>query len=237
LFGADELTRFYGSISARGGVNFGNGGVVEVSGKELLVFTGLVNAGAWNGQPGRLLLDPKNIIIQDPNSPLATFLSPDDEGTSAGDQFGYAVAAFGTNVLVGAFLDDPGGVAEAGSAYLFDGTTGALLRTFNNPAPDVRDEFGFAIAPVGRNVLIAAQGDSDGRQRAGSVYLFDGNTGELLLTINNPEPAAFDRFGWSVAGVGTNLLVGTPLDDPGGVVDAGSAYLFDGGTGSATANF
>jgi hypothetical protein len=76
-----------------------------------------------------------------------------------------------------------------------------------------------------------------GDRRAGSVYLFDGNTGELLLTINNPEPAAFDRFGWSVAGVGTNLLVGTPLDDPGGVVDAGSAYLFDGGTGALLRTF
>ena len=60
---ANDVTRYYGEIYARGGASFGNGGFVEVSGKNLLDFNGQVNTTAANGQRGMLLLDPKNIII------------------------------------------------------------------------------------------------------------------------------------------------------------------------------
>lgn len=60
---ADEATRFYGNIRARGGNNAGNGGFVEVSGKENLAFDGFVDVGATFGENGQLLLDPANVII------------------------------------------------------------------------------------------------------------------------------------------------------------------------------
>jgi len=60
---ADNATRFYGNISARGGTNGGNGGFVEVSGKQNLAFEGFVNVGATAGEGGQLLLDPATVII------------------------------------------------------------------------------------------------------------------------------------------------------------------------------
>jgi len=230
---ANQLTGFYGSISTRGGASAGNGGLVEVSGKELLVFTGLVDAGASNGNPGSLLLDPKDITITDANSPLAQFLKPTP---ATDDRFGYSVAGFGDNILIGALFDDPGGVTDAGSAYLFSGTTGALLFTFNNPFPQAGDQFGWSVAGVGNNVLIGAPyDDPDGIGDAGSAYLFSGTTGALLQTFNKPNPRTFERFGDSVAGVGGNALVGAlaAFEDIGGgeVVDVGAAYLFDSSTG------
>ncbi|AFY39952.1 filamentous hemagglutinin family outer membrane protein [[Leptolyngbya] sp. PCC 7376] len=60
---ADNITRFFGEISAQGGNNSGNGGFVEVSGKRSLYFDGEVDTRAFNGQPGSLLLDPINITI------------------------------------------------------------------------------------------------------------------------------------------------------------------------------
>jgi filamentous hemagglutinin family protein len=60
---ADEVTGFYGNISARGGLNFGNGGFVEVSGKHHLDFNGLVDVGAIAGEAGQLLLDPESVVI------------------------------------------------------------------------------------------------------------------------------------------------------------------------------
>ncbi len=60
---ADQVTGFYGKISARGGFNFGNGGFVEISSKQDLAYQGQVNAGATNGATGTILLDPTNIVI------------------------------------------------------------------------------------------------------------------------------------------------------------------------------
>jgi filamentous hemagglutinin family protein len=60
---SDDSTQFYGTISARGGANSGNGGFVEVSGKQVLDFNGQVDTFAANGQPGTLLLDPTNIEV------------------------------------------------------------------------------------------------------------------------------------------------------------------------------
>ncbi len=60
---ADRATTFLGSISAKGGSVTGNGGFVEVSGKENLLFQGKVNTTALNGLAGTLLLDPNNITI------------------------------------------------------------------------------------------------------------------------------------------------------------------------------
>ncbi len=61
---SDEATSFYGNITAQGGKTAGDGGFVEVSGKENLIFKGLVNTSAVNGNFGTLLLDPKNIAIK-----------------------------------------------------------------------------------------------------------------------------------------------------------------------------
>jgi filamentous hemagglutinin family protein len=60
---ADETTRFYGKITARGGPIGGDGGFVETSGKQNLDFNGLVDVGATVGKGGLLLLDPDSVVI------------------------------------------------------------------------------------------------------------------------------------------------------------------------------
>jgi filamentous hemagglutinin family protein len=60
---SDGETSYEGSILARGGAETGNGGLVEVSSKQLLLFNGLVDAGASHGNNGSLLLDPYNFTI------------------------------------------------------------------------------------------------------------------------------------------------------------------------------
>jgi filamentous hemagglutinin family protein len=63
IIGSDEATRFYGSISAKGGAHSGNGGFVEVSGKQGLDYNGFADTRAANGATGTLLLDPTNIEV------------------------------------------------------------------------------------------------------------------------------------------------------------------------------
>jgi filamentous hemagglutinin family protein len=212
---SDQLTRFYGSISARGGMYSGNGGLVEVSG-HLLMFAGAVDASAVNGQPGTLLIDPQSITIRDTSSPLATFLNPN----TTNDAFGLSVAGVGDLIAIGAPFAVVGGAERVGIAYLFD-RQGRQITTFNNPNPNIRDEFGFALTGVGENfLLIGAPGDFN---RVGAAYLYN-LTGELQTTFNNPAPSVpGGEFGISVAAVQNNVLIGAWLNNGG----AGAAYLFN----------
>jgi len=107
---------------------------------------------------------------------------------------------------------------------------GDLLLSISNPKPSENANFGYSVAAVGDNILVGCPYDDTGARDAGAAYLFSSSTGELLRTFSNPTPAEDDSFGWSVAGVGGNALIGAYLDDT-MAPDAGAAYLFDASTG------
>src|SRR3990167_3231354 len=61
---SDNLTKAYGSLSARGGIYSGNGGLIETSSHNYLDINGLeVNTSSLHGKSGTWLLDPTNIYI------------------------------------------------------------------------------------------------------------------------------------------------------------------------------
>ncbi len=60
---ADGDTSYRGHASVRGGINGGDGGFVEVSGKQRLDYRGTVDMRAPQGKNGTLLLDPTDITI------------------------------------------------------------------------------------------------------------------------------------------------------------------------------
>ena len=85
---SEEDTRFSGQISARGGREGGNGGLIETSGKQYLaVVGGQVDASAPKGSSGAWLLDPRNVTIQDATTAGGTFdgLDPNTFTPSADD--------------------------------------------------------------------------------------------------------------------------------------------------------
>ncbi|MEM9119663.1 MAG: filamentous hemagglutinin N-terminal domain-containing protein [Cyanobacteria bacterium P01_F01_bin.56] len=61
---SEGTTGFAGEIVANGGANAGDGGFVEVSGAQTLIYDGNVSAIASHGQVGTLLLDPVDITIR-----------------------------------------------------------------------------------------------------------------------------------------------------------------------------
>ncbi len=61
---SDETTRAHGTISAKGGGQGGNGGLVETSGKFFDVARVQVDASASKGKAGEWLLDPNDITIR-----------------------------------------------------------------------------------------------------------------------------------------------------------------------------
>ena len=143
-----------------------------------------------------------------------------------GDNFGVAVAGLGGNVLIGSPFAHVDGGSSPGAAYLFDGSSTALLRTYSNPNARSNDFFGFSVASAGNNVLVGANRSRNDTSQIGAAYLLDGSTAAVLRTFPNPTPANGDQFGISVAAVGNNVLVGDFTDDTGGK-DAGAAYLID----------
>ncbi len=157
------------------------------------------------------------------------------------DYFGSHVAMDGANAVIGAYRDDPGGVRDAGVAYLFDASgphdgslTNVPLQVFRNPAPSAGDRFGEAVAVAGNDVVIGVPSDDGSGQHAGAAYLFDATTGDQVLTFPGPTNAAHPTldagacFGISVAMVGNSVLVGAMKGGPQG---AGAAYLFDADSG------
>src|SRR5207244_1816865 len=104
-----------------------------------------------------------------------------------GDVFGNSVAVSGNTVVVGASQDDTG-AEDAGSAYVFNATTGALVVTLNNPTPAQNDFSGRAVAVSGNTVVVGAYVDDTGALDAGSAYVFNAATGALIDTLYNPTP-------------------------------------------------
>ena len=61
---SNEATKFYGTVSAKGGKVLGDGGLIEISGKSLDYKPAIPpSTSAVNGKTGQLLLDPTNVII------------------------------------------------------------------------------------------------------------------------------------------------------------------------------
>ena len=69
---ADKTTDYQGHIEAKGGAQGGDGGSVEVSGKQNLKFNGTVDTSAAKGKTGTLLLDPTDLTITNTGSATDT---------------------------------------------------------------------------------------------------------------------------------------------------------------------
>ena len=132
------------------------------------------------------------------------------------DGFGPSVAISDSNVLVGAF----GTNNHAGAAYLYNASSGNLLRTFLDPAQKAGDDFGLSVAISGNNILVGAEGTGT---NAGAAYLYDASAGSLQHTFADPSQAPSNYFGKSVAVSGSNVLVGVGRDTSD---NAAAAYLF-----------
>jgi hypothetical protein len=129
------------------------------------------------------------------------------------DEFGAAVAVSGDLVVVGAPFDDAAGL-NAGAAYVFNAASGALLRTFTNPARTAGDTFGTAVAIDGNRVVVGAPWHDGPVADTGAAYLFDTVTGNLLATLGHSNVRAGEQFGAAVAIAGPRIVVSAPYADP-----------------------
>jgi sulfur relay (sulfurtransferase) DsrC/TusE family protein len=202
---------------------FGNR--IAISGTRLVV-------GAYADETGAN--EAGSVYIYDLSSaaPTAPVLTLNNPNPASGDRFGFSVAISGTRVAVGAYQDDPGGVVNAGSVYIYDlgGVVPAVpVAALNNPGPAVDDQFGYSVGISGTRVVVGALADDTGASNAGSAYVYELSSATPTVpvrTLNNPSPATNDIFGLSVAIAGTRVVVGAPFHDT-GATNAGSAFVYD----------
>jgi FG-GAP repeat/HYR domain/Abnormal spindle-like microcephaly-assoc'd, ASPM-SPD-2-Hydin len=197
------------------------------------------------GAPDDDVLDDSNTVIDvgsayvytltssgTPSIPTATLSVTLNQVAERAFDFGRSVAILSTGfrVVVGAPVALTDGTYE-GKAYFYDvlnltattPPTAPLLSRFQATSPD---NFGTSVAISGTRMVVGVPFayDEMSNSPVGRAYVYEtsGPTPTLVATLNNPTPAAYDYFGWSVAISGSRVVVGAQGDN-----SSGSAYVYD----------
>jgi len=208
---ADEVTRAFGKISARGGAEGGDGGLVETSGKQDLEVTRTPDVTAPAGDGGLWLVDPNDITIvagagnvnindADP------FVSSNDGATLGVDLIVNALTG-GASVSV---TTGTGGTdAEDGDILLdapldYDGTGNNSLSLIAHDDVFINNSISDSSGATADLLNITLQADSD-----------DSGTGNLV----------FNAGGSVASGGGDITMIGADVDLAAGSVNAGAGSV------------
>jgi hypothetical protein len=237
---ADDTTRAYGHIFARGGANGGNGGFIETSGHRYLDVEGIrVGAGAAKGAAGTWLLDPDNITIVGSSG-------SDNNISGGGSPFTHTVAANSTltSTTINSTLGSTNVSILATNDILFDGSTnGAIF--IDNPSASPNSltlnagndiiftngttifqntgggDFAVNFNPASsRNVTIAA----------GATAAFLGDGGLVAATVTGIGPKTWENYGTvnldgnSYIDLHDGVYFSTFNNKAGGVLNANSTH-------------
>ncbi|NQU48403.1 MAG: FG-GAP repeat protein [Planctomycetes bacterium] len=167
------------------------------------------------------------------------------DGQDPGSDFGFAISSAGDvnadgfdDLIVGARSTGQGSQAYSGSAFVYSGADGSVLYQWAGLTQ--YDEFGSSVADAGdvnndgfADVIIGAKRAHLGK---GSVDVYSGADGSLLHHWVGNLPGS---IGSAVAGAGDvnndgmdDLAVGSPENNPNGILQAGSVYVYSGANGT-----
>lgn len=164
---------------------------------------------------------------------------------SSGGMFGWSLSAGYdvdgdgiSDVAVGAPHE---GSDESGHAYIFSGSTGALIHHLASLEPEFGGGFGASVALIGdvngdgiADLAVGAAGEDVGpvNYQKGRVYVFSGATGAVIYSLRSPSPEVGGRFGSPVSALGD--VNGDGVNDfaAGSNERNGRVYVIDGPTGA-----
>lgn len=149
-------------------------------------------------------------------------------GITDDSSFGRSVAGLGDldgdgfgEVVVGAFVDSTVGI-NRGRAYVFAGSTGALMHTFQGNKD--HDWFGWSVANLGdldgdglNDIGVGAYGVDAGADAAGRAYAYSSADWSLISTVDGGF--VNENLGWRLDGTGDvngdgfgDYIVGAPFE-------------------------
>lgn len=170
---SDEATRAFGSLSARGGANSGDGGFIETSGGWLDARPASVDARAPRGRAGQWLLDPYDILISD--SINTTGVDANFNPTSSPVQISSGTINQALDNGINVTITTAGNGGQAGNITVQNAVVGALSST-----PNPGDLSLVADANITINNSHIGAGFFDGS----NISLTAGNAGYGKITVN-----------------------------------------------------
>lgn len=149
-------------------------------------------------------------------------LAPDGE---AGDNFGFSVAIYGDQAVVGAVWDGE----KAGSVYVYflDRGVWTVEGKFVADKGKPDDQFGWSVAMWEHTIAVGAFADDTSGLDSGAVYIFEKDSGvwNQQARVAPSDGEENDHFGRSVDVHRDWLIVSSPFDDEVGI-EAGSVYIY-----------
>jgi len=216
-------------IEAKGGSNSGDGGFVEVSGKENVYIRGMVDASATNGTAGTFLIDPTDIEVVNPT--VNTVLTDDGDGT-------FTCTADANDVLdttLEGYLNAGTNVTLDTSDYdaVHAGTGNITIST----AIDVVSSTAVATLTLyaANNIIVNAAIDASGSSYALNVALHANQVVANAADDGDVNAGDVDINAAITTNGGSFTSTGVAFDNTGGAITtAGGAVDLTGHTGAVT---
>ena len=217
---ANESTRAYGSLSARGGLQAGNGGLIETSSGNFLDVAGIrVNATATNGLGGTWLLDPRNITLSSSGTSINGSFSDGNPNifTPSGDNAVVNIPDIeaqlnaGTNVVIttGGTGTQEGNIT--GDSFSINKTTASPATLTLQATNDITlKNFNINNNPNTHPLGVVLQADSDGSGR-GNVSLSDGRIQTRGGTFTATAAGSVSLEKAEIRSENTRLLAAEPI--------------------------
>ena len=166
-------------------------------------------------------------------SVLRTINNPNSYGSADNDRFAEFASMSGNYAIISTVYEDTAG-GQTGAAYIFNVTTGNLVKTLPSPIISPDDAFGVSSSIKGNYCVVGARGAGGYSSGGGKAYVYKTESGDwsdatLLHTLNNTNDygtSSADNFGAAVALNDSHILVGADQEDAAGVTSVGRVYIF-----------
>ncbi|MEW9585345.1 beta strand repeat-containing protein [Paraburkholderia sp. DGU8] len=222
---SDTASRIYGTLTAKGGAQGGNGGSVETSGHTLDMTGVTIDASAPKGQGGRWLLDPfeVDIVTQTPAvsaAPVPTQTAADSNTVTFGPITGTTFIlnstltgplSLGTSVTVETGTDSVNGAGDIvvdAPLTLTAGTLPATLKLSASGSVRVNNNITSSAGPLGLVFDANVGGSSPASLVAFQSVTLNTNGGSITLGSGGTSPVLIDTSTIDTAG-GNLAVTGT----------------------------